>query len=240
MTAAPPGAVPPAELEQLGLADVDAGRPGDLRLVVLRDPATGDRVIASLSWGLVTGSPGAAPVLHIPAETIAARGTIREAFRRWRCIVPMDGYVQRGSGHAKDCFEVSLADGALMAIAAIWREAADGPGFAIVTCAANEAVGTIHERMPVILEPEAWLHWLADGLLSPLAVWELLKPCPSSTLRIRLLPKARRPQRPRSVAAQLELMAPGATLVQPGRAPRKMRAAQPSTTSCRNKFHAMG
>jgi putative SOS response-associated peptidase YedK len=222
------------------LADGDAGRPGDLRLVVLRDPATGDRMVASLSWGLVTGSPDAAPVLHIAAETIAARGTIRETFRRWRCIVPMDGYVQLRSGNADECYEVSLADGALMAIAAIWREAADGPGFAIVTCASNEAVGSIHDRMPVILEPEAWPHWLAEGLLSPLAVWELLKPCPSSTLSVRPLPKARRLQKPRSVAAQLELMAPGATLMQPSRAPRKIRETQPMATSFRSKRHAMG
>jgi putative SOS response-associated peptidase YedK len=240
MKAAPPDAGLPAEPEQLGMAALEVGLPGRPNLVILRDPATGDRVMATMSWGLVTGVPGAAPVTHIHAETIAARGTIREAFRRWRCIVPMDRYVQRASRNAKGCFAVSLTDGALMAVAAIWRETADGPRFAIVTCAANEAVGAIHDRMPVILEPQAWPLWLAEGLLSPLAVWELLKPCPSNKLRIRPMPKAPRRRQVSPVVTQLGLLAPGATLAQPGRAPRKTRESRPPAGPRRGKRHALG
>ena len=84
---------------------------------------------------------------------------------------------------------ISLADGAQIAVAAIWQDAGDGPHFAIVTCRANEAIVVIHDRMPVILPPQAWPAWLAAGLASPLEVWDLLQPCPSTILRIRRIPR---------------------------------------------------
>ncbi len=54
------------------------------------------------------------------------------------------------------------------------------PGDAVETCtilttAANETVGPVHGRMPVILPPDAWSAWLA-GEDVPLA------PCPADDM----------------------------------------------------------
>jgi putative SOS response-associated peptidase YedK len=188
MPVAPPADAPPAE-EQSGILELGERAPGGLSLVVLRNPETGDRVLATMRWGLREAEDDSKPVLYVRAETIASRGPLREALRRRRCIVPMDSYVQQaGPEGAVGRYAISLADGAQIAVAAIWQDAEDGPHFAIVTCRANEAVAVIHDRMPVILPPQAWPAWLAAGLVSPFEVWDLLKPCPSNMLRIRRIP----------------------------------------------------
>ena len=53
-----------------------------------------------------------------------------------------------------------------------WR-GADGTiirSFVIVTTEANESLRPLHERMPVVLEPDAWPLWLDDvpGDVAPL------------------------------------------------------------------------
>ncbi|TDH59575.1 SOS response-associated peptidase [Dankookia rubra] len=234
MPAAPPADASPADAEQSGILELGERAPGGLTLVVLRNPETGDRVLATMRWGLQGTEDDSKPVLYVRAETIASRGPIREALRR-RCIVPMDSYVQQASPEgAAGCYHISLADGAQMAVAAIWQDTGEGPHFAIVTCRANEAVAVIHDRMPVILPPQAWPTWLTAGLVSPLEVWDLLKPCPSTILRIRRIPgTTRRRAAPTEVGQQLELIAPGASLVHPGRQPRRKRPERPARSARR-------
>ncbi|MFC7477997.1 SOS response-associated peptidase family protein [Dankookia sp. GCM10030260] len=238
MPAAPPADAPQAEPEQSGILELGERAPGGLSLVVLRNPETDDRVMATMRWGLVETEDDSKPVLYVRAETIANRGPLREALRRRRCIVPMDSYVQQaGPEGAVGRYEISLADGAQIAIAAIWQETGDGPHFAIVTCQANEAVVMIHDRMPVILPPQAWQAWLTAGLVSPLEVWDLLKPCRSDMLRIRKIPGT--PWRrfaSTEVGQQLELIAPGASLVHPG---QQLRRKWPER-SARSARRALG
>ena len=51
-----------------------------------------------------------------------------------------------------------------MAFAAIWQDWGEvGPTAAIVTTAANEAMGKIHHRIPVILEEADWPLWLGEA-----------------------------------------------------------------------------
>jgi putative SOS response-associated peptidase YedK len=235
MPVAPPADAPPVEPEQSGILELGERAPGGLSLVVLRNPETGDRVLATMRWGLQGPEDDSKPVLYVRAETIASRGPFREALRRRRCIVPMDSYVQQaGPEGAVGRYVISLAEGAQIAVAAIWQDAGDEPHFAIVTCRANEAVAVIHDRMPVILPPQAWPAWLAAGLASPLEVWDLLKPCPSTMLRIRRIPgTTRRKAAPTEVGQQLELIAPGATLVHPGRQPRRKQPERPARSARR-------
>ncbi len=54
---------------------------------------------------------------------------------------------------------------------------------AIITCAANELVANIHDRMPVILQPDQYDLWLSANL-EPEPLLSLLQPAdwPSITL----------------------------------------------------------
>ena len=58
-----------------------------------------------------------------------------------------------------------------------WRERGAEKGlesFTIVTCAANDAIAPLHDRMPVILDPPNYDRWLdastdAADLMTPMA-----------------------------------------------------------------------
>jgi hypothetical protein len=54
--------------------------------------------------------------------------------------------------------------------------------FAIVTCAANEVIGEIHDRMPVILDERAAEDWMNPREGDPLLLKRLLVPTPSELL----------------------------------------------------------
>ncbi|HRD77056.1 MAG TPA: SOS response-associated peptidase family protein, partial [Hyphomicrobiaceae bacterium] len=54
----------------------------------------------------------------------------------------------------------------------------------ILTTAANATVGRIHDRMPVILAPEAFERWLDCRKVPPAEVADLLVPAPEDLLTI--------------------------------------------------------
>src|SRR5262249_17523203 len=90
----------------------------------------------------------------------------RAAMRYRRCLVPADGFYEwRREGERKRPYFVRLKAGGVMAFAGLW-EAWSGPNgeqmetAAIVTTSANRSLQPIHDRMPVIVPPEAFDLWL--------------------------------------------------------------------------------
>jgi putative SOS response-associated peptidase YedK len=86
---------------------------------------------------------------------------------------------------AKQPFAISMRDGAPFALAAIWenwQHPVTGEWirtFAVVTTTANELMTEIHDRMPVIIPPGSYDHWL--GTLDP-DPRGLLLPFPSAPM----------------------------------------------------------
>jgi len=59
-----------------------------------------------------------------------------------------------------------------MAVAGLWENSRSPAGewvrsFAIVTSTPNELCAELHNRMPVVLGPEAWPAWLGEELANP-------------------------------------------------------------------------
>jgi putative SOS response-associated peptidase YedK len=84
------------------------------------------------------------------------------------------------------CFEVN--DGELFAFAGIWDRWKDPAGDWIKTCsilttAANTATAPVHDRMPVILDPDAYELWLDPGMTHVDAASDLLKPYDARQMR---------------------------------------------------------
>lgn len=52
----------------------------------------------------------------------------------------------------------------------------------IITTEANELVGEIHNRMPVILAPESYATWLDTAIQEPEKLMPLLRPYPSEQM----------------------------------------------------------
>lgn len=114
--------------------------------------------VTSLRWGLrVPWSAG--PLTNARSETVATKPAFRAAFRERRCLVPADGFFEwKTEGkHKQPCY-FTVNDGALFAIAAIWQDDC----VALLTTEANGVVGPVHDRMPVILPPEALERWLTS------------------------------------------------------------------------------
>jgi putative SOS response-associated peptidase YedK len=135
------------------------------------------RRLGTARWGLVPfwadGPTGAAKLINVRAETLLGRSTFRRTFERRRCLVPADGFyeweTQPGSKQRVP-WHFSRVDHAPFAFAGLWEawHPPDGGdrlvSCSIITTRANEVVAPLHDRMPVVLEPDAWEAWLdVDG-----------------------------------------------------------------------------
>lgn len=159
-------------------------------LVVRRHPGTGQRHLDVLRWGLVPhwakDAGGAARLINARDDSVAVKPSFREAFRKRRCLVPMDGFYEwRAAGARKQPFACALRSGEPMACAGLWEgwKQPDGTWlrtYAIVTTGSAGRQTLLHARMPVILPREAWDPWLCGE--EEEALLRLLRPAEDSLL----------------------------------------------------------
>jgi putative SOS response-associated peptidase YedK len=175
----------------------DKQRPAERQLRVLswglvpswaKDPAIGNRMI------------------NARIETAADKPAFRKAFAARRCLLPADGYYEwyvlggdeaddepgdgpgaRKGKPRKQPFFIRPADGAVLAMAGlyeIWRDptrADDDPArfrwtCTVLTTTAEDDLGHIHDRMPLLVDPENYARWLDPAVSDPHAVSGLLVP----------------------------------------------------------------
>lgn len=144
--------------------------PGDEVLAVTTDKEGTPRGDL-LRWGLVpswskTPDTGL-KMINARLETVTERPAYRRAFERFRCLIVADGFYewQRQPVGPKQPFHITRDDGGLFAFAGLWSIwHGDGDSrlrtCTILTTAANSAVSDLHDRMPVILAPQAERAWL--------------------------------------------------------------------------------
>jgi putative SOS response-associated peptidase YedK len=102
---------------------------------------------------------------------------------RYACFFDLDTWRDYG----KQPYAIALADRGLMALAGLWENWRSPAGewvrsFAVVTTAPNELCAELHNRMPVVLGPEAWPSWLGEEPADPAQLKALLAPFPSDAL----------------------------------------------------------
>ena len=105
-------------------------------------------------------------MLNARAETAAEKPAFLDAFARRRCLVAADGFYEwetRGKEKLPHRFHLDNRPFAFAGLWATWRDPAGArvTSFAILTCPAVGAVAPIHDRMPIVLAPEAYSPWLA-------------------------------------------------------------------------------
>jgi putative SOS response-associated peptidase YedK len=76
----------------------------------------------------------------------------------------------------------------LFAFAGIWDRWNDASGNAMETCSIltttpNAAISAVHDRMPVILDPDGYDLWLDPGMTDVVEVSNLLKPFDAGLMR---------------------------------------------------------
>ena len=159
------------------------------------------RAVTAYRWGLVphwsSDGKGASRMFNARAETITASPAFREAFKRRRCIVPVDSFYEwKREGTVRQPYRVVRDDDRPLALAGLWAGWRDPETdqvrrtFTIVTTAPNDAVADLHDRMPVILHESMWDRWLVDGRAgSPVDEGELLAMLqPTDAIALRIHP----------------------------------------------------
>jgi putative SOS response-associated peptidase YedK len=123
------------------------------------------RQLGCFRWGLVPGwskdASGAAKMINARAEGLAAKPAFRNALARRRCIIPADAFYEwRRTAAGRQPFAIAHRDGSPLAFAGLWEVWHDLRTCTIITGPPNALVAELHDRMPVVLPPDAWDVWL--------------------------------------------------------------------------------
>jgi putative SOS response-associated peptidase YedK len=167
--------------------------PTDEALVVVQREER--RTITAYRWGLIPHWADAAKVgsrmFNARAESLTTSPAFRDAFRRKRCLVPVDGFYEwKRDGARRQPYLIGRADGRPLTLAGLWSGWRDPAAdrvvrtFTIVTSGPNDQMADLHDRMPVVVPEAAWSTWL-DPRLDDLAELNgLLAPNEGVALRI--------------------------------------------------------
>ncbi|SEK54473.1 Putative SOS response-associated peptidase YedK [Roseivivax marinus] len=161
-------AIPANDLPDVPNMDV---RP-TTQIATIRTDEAGTRRLAPMRWGFlphwyddVKGGP---LLINARAETVADKPAFRAAARERRCLIPSSGFYEwlRFEDGRKQPYLITRSDGAPLVMAGIWqvweRDDTHLVTCAIVTTEAEGRMAEIHNRMPVIVEPDDWPLWLGE------------------------------------------------------------------------------
>jgi putative SOS response-associated peptidase YedK len=156
------------------------------------------RQLGAFRWGLIPSwakDPSVGnKMINARAEGIETKPAYKKALVRRRCIIPADAFYEwqlrsapSERKRSKLPYVIRHKDGSPLAFAGLWEfwrppddpEAEPIRSCVIITTAANELLAPIHDRMPVILPPEAWDRWLDPSVDDAAALRRLLVPAPA-------------------------------------------------------------
>lgn len=157
------------------------------------------RQLRVLTWGLVpfwAKDPAIGnKMINARMETVHQKPAYKRAFAQRRCLLPADGYYEwypteqktKAGKPLKQPFFIHRADGGPLAMAGlyeIWRDPTrddDDPNrfrwtCTVLTTQAEDELGRIHDRMPLLVEPERYADWLDPTRSDPDDLRSLLVP----------------------------------------------------------------
>ena len=159
-----------------------------------------ERRLTTVRWGLVPSWAKDIAIgnrmINARIETLAEKPAFKRALKKRRCLLPADGYYEwypteqlgKSGKPLKQPFFIRPKDGGVMAMAGlyeIWRNKEfaddDEPGAfvwsaTVITTTAEDSVGHIHDRMPMLVEPERYAAWLDATVDDPGDLATLLVP----------------------------------------------------------------
>lgn len=187
------------DLQRFGLAGAPPLEPrfnvppgGDV--LAVREGKNGRRA-DMIHWGLVPSWAGDRAIgnrmVNARADTALAKPAFRIPMQKRRCLIPADVFFewQAVPGQKrKQPWAVALLGGEIFAFGGLWdywRPADGGDGIVsctILTTGPNALLEPIHDRMPVIVAPDAYDAWLART--TPMAeVMRLVEPFAADVMR---------------------------------------------------------
>ena len=135
-------------------------------------PGTGPCIRAErMAWGFPRFD-GKGLIINARAESVRERPAFRDSVEQRRCVIFARGFYEWNRSREKFTYE--REDAPVLFMAGCFSRWEDGGHFVIITTAANSSVALVHDRMPLILEPEEVKQWIQDAG----AAWSLLKKTP--------------------------------------------------------------
>ncbi len=151
------------------------------------------RELSLMRWGLIPSwakdLSTLAMMINARSETAATKPAFRDPFTSRRCLVPADGFYEwQRTGKPKQPYRFEVNDGELFAFGGLWDRWKDPSGqwiksCSILTTTPNAVTSSVHDRMPVILDPDSYDLWLDPGMTSVEVVSEMLRPYDARLMR---------------------------------------------------------
>jgi putative SOS response-associated peptidase YedK len=172
--------------------------PSQMVLSLRESQKEGGRRAIQVRWGLIPfwakDEKIGYKMINARSETAREKSAFRHAAKKRRCILPASGFYEwKREGKQKQPFYIypgkPAFEGECLAFAGLWEQWKAPQGeivesVSILTTAANEFMANIHDRMPVLLTPDAYDTWLDTGTeLSEAAYAELVQPAPNDFLQ---------------------------------------------------------
>lgn len=144
--------------------------------------------LVMLRWGLIPfwakDKAIGNRLINARAETVAEKPSFRSAFKACRCLILANGFYEwKKDGNGKTPHLIGMKNRDPFAMAGLWerwRSRADDDetieSCTIVTTTPNALTSTIHNRMPVILDPDDYGAWLDPGTSDRDALQAMLRP----------------------------------------------------------------
>ncbi|MBD0269144.1 MAG: SOS response-associated peptidase [Cyanobacteria bacterium Co-bin8] len=156
---------------------------------ILATPDSPEPRYQLLRWGLIPSwakdSSIGSRLINARSETVAEKPSFRAAFKRRRCLIVADGFYEWKSdpnSKTKQPYYFRLKEHAPFAFAGLWEQWTDPQSGSeldtctILTTAANAVLEPVHDRMPVILEPDQYVAWLDPDFYDPKDLQAMLDP----------------------------------------------------------------
>lgn len=132
-----------------------------------------DIQIREMKWGLVPSWSREPKVkfsnFNARSETIQTSAAYRNSFATKRCLIPATGFYewQVQDDGTKKPLHIHLSSNTMFSFAGLYDIWTDIEGKELWTCTiltreANDFMKLIHDRMPVILQKEAYIPWLEN------------------------------------------------------------------------------
>jgi putative SOS response-associated peptidase YedK len=154
-----------------------------------------ERVISGLKWGLVPSWAKEESIgnrmINARAESLAEKPSFRNAFKARRCLIPSSGFYEwkrLGDKAGKQPFYFYLPGKPVFGFAGLWETwkteaGAQLESCTIITTTANAVLAPVHDRMPVIIKPEAYAEWLDPKEMDADYLQKFLAPFPAEEMQ---------------------------------------------------------
>ncbi len=161
---------------------------------VLAIPNDGRNAADFFMWGLIPSwakDPAiGGRLINARGETLGEKPAFRGAYKYKRCLILADGFYEWKTlpgTKTKAPHFIHMKTGKPFAFAGLWDEwpAADGGAVrtcTIVTTTPNELMASIHNRMPVILQPGDYSEWLDAAPRTADSLKHLIKALPAESM----------------------------------------------------------